>query len=292
MATRCILITGAGSGIGAGIAGELAAAGHHLVVTDLDRDAAEGVAARDLLSLAQENVTRAQELARVAKELVDAGREPPLRSLRAQAAFARTTAALRSAEADERNARNALAALLGSAIPPDKLVGDAPVPVPVAVDANATLDVALAKAKAAIARAELQQARADGRVDPSVGVGVRHLRETGGVGLVASVLMPLPIFDRNQELLIPGGGREVAKKGYAVAGAEVFAGKNVDGVKLIYAKTRADGSLDLKDSYSGVLIGYKGPTAKILGNDGRKVLGIHMRQGAVLDGLALVAEKK
>jgi 3-hydroxybutyrate dehydrogenase len=46
MARRCILITGAGSGIGAGIAAELAAAGHHLVVTDVDREAAAAVAAR------------------------------------------------------------------------------------------------------------------------------------------------------------------------------------------------------------------------------------------------------
>ena len=45
MATRCILITGAGSGIGAGIATELASAGHHLVVTDVNRDAADTVAA-------------------------------------------------------------------------------------------------------------------------------------------------------------------------------------------------------------------------------------------------------
>lgn len=45
MATRCILITGAGSGIGAGIATELAAAGHHLVVTDVNLDAANAVAA-------------------------------------------------------------------------------------------------------------------------------------------------------------------------------------------------------------------------------------------------------
>ena len=35
MTPRCILVTGAGSGIGAGIAAELAAAGHHLVVTDV-----------------------------------------------------------------------------------------------------------------------------------------------------------------------------------------------------------------------------------------------------------------
>ena len=45
MTPRCILITGAGSGIGAGIAAELASAGHHLVVTDVNPDAAEGVAA-------------------------------------------------------------------------------------------------------------------------------------------------------------------------------------------------------------------------------------------------------
>ncbi|WP_440141764.1 TolC family protein, partial [Bosea sp. (in: a-proteobacteria)] len=155
---------------------------------------AEGIAARDLLAIARDNVARSQELARVSKELVDAGREPPLRGLRAQAALARTTAALQSAEAAERNARSAIAALLGSKVPPEQLVGDASVAVPAALDAGATLDVALAKAQAAIARADVEQARAEGRVDPSVGVGVRHLRETGDVGLVASVSMPLPIF--------------------------------------------------------------------------------------------------
>ena len=46
MTARCILITGAASGIGAGIAAELATAGHHLVITDVNRDAAESVAAR------------------------------------------------------------------------------------------------------------------------------------------------------------------------------------------------------------------------------------------------------
>lgn len=48
MTQRCILITGAGSGIGAGIAIELAAAGHHLVLTDLDRSAVDAVAAQIL----------------------------------------------------------------------------------------------------------------------------------------------------------------------------------------------------------------------------------------------------
>ncbi|MBL8300930.1 MAG: 3-hydroxybutyrate dehydrogenase [Rhodanobacteraceae bacterium] len=48
MTQRCILITGAGSGIGAGIATELAAAGHHLVLTDLERSAVDAVAAQIL----------------------------------------------------------------------------------------------------------------------------------------------------------------------------------------------------------------------------------------------------
>src|SRR5690606_27519142 len=46
MDTRSILVTGAGSGIGAGIAAGLATAGHHLVVTDVAREAAEAVAAQ------------------------------------------------------------------------------------------------------------------------------------------------------------------------------------------------------------------------------------------------------
>jgi len=44
MTSRSILITGAGSGIGAGIANELSRAGHHLVVTDVNLDAARAVA--------------------------------------------------------------------------------------------------------------------------------------------------------------------------------------------------------------------------------------------------------
>jgi cobalt-zinc-cadmium efflux system outer membrane protein len=42
-----------------------------------------------------------------------------------------------------------------------------------------------------------QEVRA-GRVDPSVGIGVRHIREAGDVALVAAVSMPLQLFDRNR----------------------------------------------------------------------------------------------
>jgi 3-hydroxybutyrate dehydrogenase len=43
---HAILITGAASGIGAGLAIELARAGHHIIVTDVDRDQGGKVAAR------------------------------------------------------------------------------------------------------------------------------------------------------------------------------------------------------------------------------------------------------
>ncbi|GHA70205.1 3-hydroxybutyrate dehydrogenase [Cognatilysobacter bugurensis] len=46
MTPRCILITGAGSGIGAGIATELAREGHHVVITDLALESAEAVASQ------------------------------------------------------------------------------------------------------------------------------------------------------------------------------------------------------------------------------------------------------
>jgi 3-hydroxybutyrate dehydrogenase len=45
---RCILITGAGSGIGAGMALDLAARGHHLIVTDMALPAAQTVVAQIL----------------------------------------------------------------------------------------------------------------------------------------------------------------------------------------------------------------------------------------------------
>lgn len=157
-----------------------------------------GVAARDNLALARENEARARELSRIARELVDAGKEPPLRGMRADAALAQATAALRAAEAEEVNARRSLAALFGVDVPPAELSGSDLLAPPANVDAMATLDVRLAEAERVIADAQLRQARAEGRLDPSVGVGVRQLRQTGDRALIASLSVPLPVFDRNQ----------------------------------------------------------------------------------------------
>src|SRR3546814_4203611 len=71
-------------------------------------------------------------------------------------------------------------------------------PPPSPVDASQTLDVKLAEINRLIAQAQLGQARAEGRLDPSIGVGMRQLRETGDRAMIASLSVPLPVFDRNQ----------------------------------------------------------------------------------------------
>ena len=155
-------------------------------------------AMRERLALAMENSERARELARIANELVAAGREPPLRALRARANAAQADAALRAAEANDTAARRTLASLFGVS----ELVGGVTGPLDLTAqgggDPLATLDVKLAEAERLQAEAELRQQQAAGRLDPSVGVGVRRLSETNDTALVAGLSIPLPIFDRNQ----------------------------------------------------------------------------------------------
>lgn len=183
---------------------ELAAAYYRLEIARADLGFnvrnlfALAAAARDNLALARDNEVRARELARVAQVMVDTGNEPPLRGLRADAALVQAAAALRTAESDEASARRSLAAALGADAPPAALRdGDLWVQ-PRQIDPRSTLDVKLAEVEQVIATAKLGQARAEGRVDPAVGIGVRQLRETGDRALIANVSIPLPIFDRNQ----------------------------------------------------------------------------------------------
>ena len=63
------------------------------------------------------------------------------------------------------------------------------------------------------AEAGVREQLAERRLDPAVGVGVRHIRETGDVGLVAGLSMPLRLFDRNQ------GNIEAARQAATAADA-------------------------------------------------------------------------
>lgn len=85
--------------------------------------------------------------------------------------------------------------------------------------------------------------------------------------------------------------RSMARKGYAVAGAEVNVDKYVCGIRLLFRRIKSDGTLDAKDAYAGNWIGVppSGEATKLV-NDGRRVLGIHFQAGAVIDRFALVVK--
>lgn len=159
---------------------------------------ARAVAARERLQLAVENDERARELARVAGILVDAGREPPLRALRARSSAAQAMAELETARAEERAARATLASLFGVTTPVEAVSGNLLDLEPSTIDPEHSLEVRLADAERLAAEAALGQELAARRLDPAVGLGVRHVRETGDIALVGGVSMPLQVFDRNQ----------------------------------------------------------------------------------------------
>ena len=189
----------------------------HIAQADLAQSVREqfarAIAAKEKLAQAAENEGRAKELARIAGILVDAGRDPPLRGLRARSALAQAMAEREAAAADELSARSSLASLFGVNEPVGAVAGTTLDVVPREVNPAVSLDVRLADAERAAAQAGVREQLAERRIDPAVGVGVRHIKETGDVGLVAGVSMPLRVFDRNQ------GNIEAARQASAAADA-------------------------------------------------------------------------
>ncbi|WP_395622343.1 TolC family protein [Sphingomonas daechungensis] len=168
------------------------------LASSVRQEFARAVAARERLELANENVDLTKELARIAGLLVDAGREPPLRAMRARSALAQAQAQQEAARADELAARTTLASLLGSTIPIEEAIHGPLDLSPSPIKLDRSLEVRVAAAEVAAAQAALQVQQAEGRFDPAVGAGVRHIRETGDVGLVAGLSVPLKIFDQNR----------------------------------------------------------------------------------------------
>jgi hypothetical protein len=102
-----------------------------------------------------------------------------------------------------------------------------------------------------------------------------------------------PVFAANQPK--QHTVRSLARKGYAVAGAEAFIDNETFGVRLLFAHVKADNTLDMKDSYAGEWIGSPPDGSKkatTLVNDGRRVIGInyHAHAGAYIGKFALVAD--
>ena len=101
----------------------------------------------------------------------------------------------------------------------------------------------------------------------------------------------VPVFKRDQPTG-QGTTRVMAREGYAVGAAKVRSKRYVDAVQLVFMRGKPDGRLDPADSYTSDWFGTQGEQeAKTLAGDGTPVIGIHCRQGAILDALALVLRK-
>ena len=160
--------------------------------------AAAAAAAR--VELAQDVVERNEELARIAGVLVEVGREPPLRAMRAEAALTEARAELQAAEAASLAARAALASLWGEQGTPPLVPGDFPdIRPPGTVLVSATgLQLQVARAESTAAAAEIERERSLRVPDPVVSAGVRRFEENNDNAFLVGVSIPLPFGNRNQ----------------------------------------------------------------------------------------------
>ena len=160
----------------------------------------QAVAAGQRLVLAREIVERNRELTRIANVLVEVGREPPLRAMRAQATLAKAEAELQAAQADDLAARQALAALWVSGQPNpavSNVFPDLSPPLAPPVSEN-PLQLRIAGARTSFAEAEIARERSLGVPDPTLSAGVRRFEESNDQAFIVGISIPLPFRNRNQ----------------------------------------------------------------------------------------------
>ncbi len=217
---------------------------------DLTRDVrisfADLRAAEERAVLARENARRAAQFAETATILVDAGRDPPLRQLRAEALLAEANAEEARSFGALLVARRALRTLIGTDDDAPSVSGDAiDVVAPTPSGEIFPIDVRIAEAERDVARARVDVARSDGVPDVTVSGGVRRFSEGGETAFIAGVSMPIPIRNRNR------GGVEAAQA-EALAAESALLIARLDVNRTIYDATIA---LQAADARLEVLAG-------------------------------------
>lgn len=167
------------------------------VVREAQDHYADTWAAQEQVKLAQETQARAADLARAAQTLVDAGREPPLRGLRAKTEAAKAQAALQVAQTKLASERAVLAEfwtepVRGSVLEEPSGSSGA------TATGRGPLSVQIAESELANARARVDQERAAGTPNLTVEGGIRHFADSGDHALVVGFSAPLSLRNRNQ----------------------------------------------------------------------------------------------
>ena len=170
---------------------------------DLAEAYARAEAADRRVTLATASLGLAQEDARVAAALVEAGREADLRRVQARAAVQAARASVDEARAARATAFGLLTSLAGAPVPittiPVGLLARADRPAPVVAPnplASPGYLAALAAREAAARQVRVERARAV--PDVAVSVGVRRFGEDDSTAMVAGISTPFPLFDRNR----------------------------------------------------------------------------------------------
>lgn len=170
---------------------------------DLAQSYALAEASERRMQLASETLTLAQEDARIATALVEAGREADVRRVQAQAGVQAAKANVDAARSARVTAFANLTAMSGSPVPltsiPTSLLAQAertaPDPRPDPTASPAYL-AAQAAREAAARRVRVEGSRAI--PDVEVSVGLRRFQADDATAIVAGFSTSLPLFDRNR----------------------------------------------------------------------------------------------
>lgn len=235
---------------------------------DLAASYAEAEASDRRLQLATESAGFAQEDARIASALVEAGREADLRRVQALAALQAARAAVEEARAARATAFSNLTALVGAPAPitsipvsllarADQAFSDAS-PDPLASPAYLA---AQAEREAAARRIRMERLRPV--PDVTVSIGARRFEGDDATAMVAGVSIPFPIFDRNR------GNISAAQAELGAAEARLNAARldaeaavRSGSARLSAAETRLaasqEGERTAEEAYRLTRLGYEG----------------------------------
>ncbi len=163
------------------------------------------VGAQQRVEVAEDLVGLAEEVVRVVTARIKAGKVSPVEGTRARVAATRTRIEVARSRSELEAARRRLAAQWDA----DEAVFEradedlehlGPVPAFEVLSGRLEMNPDLARwaTEMELRRAQLRLAESQRTPDITVGGGIRHFAEPDDVGLVASISVPLPLFNRGQ----------------------------------------------------------------------------------------------
>jgi len=214
------------------------------VAADVAKAFVEVLSAQDRLTLAEELERLAKEVLNAVAARIEAGKISPVEETKASVALSIAGIDLERAKLAFEGARKRLAATWGSAKPIfSRAVGQldrlTPIPPPevLADRISRNPDVARWAAEMEQRKATLAQERANRIPDVTISGGVRRSREANDTSFVFGAAVPLPLFNRNQG--------KILESQYRISKAERE--RDAAGNKVLAA---------LSDAYQALAAGY------------------------------------